>query len=111
MSIASFGAAGEGGAGGGGSGFVNPSATNVINAVGVRTGNGLVIVSYPLTPTSKDQCKHGGWRNLTDDHGQPFKNQGDCLRWVITHRTRCRKYSTVPGSPRRLPCSGMDAIR
>ncbi len=34
------------------------------------------------TPTSKDQCKDGGWENLTDDTGTPFENQGQCISWV-----------------------------
>jgi hypothetical protein len=36
----------------------------------------------PAEPTSKDQCKHGGWRNFTFPH--PFKNQGDCIQFVNT---------------------------
>lgn len=31
-------------------------------------------------PTTKGQCKHGGWRNF-----QQFKNQGDCVAFVATH--------------------------
>jgi hypothetical protein len=30
-------------------------------------------------PTSKDQCKNGGWRNFG-----VFKNQGDCVSYVAT---------------------------
>jgi hypothetical protein len=30
-------------------------------------------------PTSKDQCKNGGWRNFPQ-----FKNQGDCVSFVET---------------------------
>lgn len=33
----------------------------------------------PLRPTSKDQCKDGGWRNYG-----VFKNQGDCVSFVAT---------------------------
>jgi hypothetical protein len=36
------------------------------------------------TPTSKDQCKSGGWRNYADANGTPFKNQGDCVSYVAT---------------------------
>jgi hypothetical protein len=36
-------------------------------------------------PTSTEQCKKGGWMNLTDDAGRPFKNQGDCVSFVATH--------------------------
>jgi hypothetical protein len=34
------------------------------------------------TPTTKDDCKNGGWRDVRDDGGDPFKNQGDCVSWV-----------------------------
>jgi hypothetical protein len=34
----------------------------------------------PALPTSKDQCKDGGWK----DFGV-FKNQGDCMSFVATH--------------------------
>jgi hypothetical protein len=30
-------------------------------------------------PTSKDQCKKGGWQAFG-----VFKNQGDCVSWVAT---------------------------
>jgi hypothetical protein len=30
-----------------------------------------------VVPTSKDQCKNGGWRNFPQ-----FKNQGDCVSFV-----------------------------
>jgi glucuronoarabinoxylan endo-1,4-beta-xylanase len=32
-------------------------------------------------PTSKDQCKNGGWKNFTNP---AFKNQGDCVSFVAT---------------------------
>jgi 6-phosphogluconolactonase (cycloisomerase 2 family) len=35
----------------------------------------------PGAPTSKDQCKHGGWRNFPQ-----FKNQGQCIAFVNHHR-------------------------
>jgi hypothetical protein len=31
------------------------------------------------TPTSKDQCKDGGWKNF---NAPVFKNQGDCVSWT-----------------------------
>ena len=31
------------------------------------------------TPTSKEQCKDGGFANLTDDQGNSFSNQGQCV--------------------------------
>jgi hypothetical protein len=33
-------------------------------------------------PTSKEQCKNGGWRTF-----RGFKNQGDCVRFVATGGT------------------------
>jgi hypothetical protein len=33
----------------------------------------------PSAPTSKDQCKNGGWRNFPG-----FKNEGDCISFVAT---------------------------
>lgn len=34
---------------------------------------------YPATVSDKDQCKKGGWQNLTDDEGNTFRNQGQCV--------------------------------
>ena len=34
----------------------------------------------PPVPTDPDQCKHDGWR----DYGDMFKNQGDCVSFVVT---------------------------
>ncbi|MGB0091072.1 MAG: hypothetical protein WBP81_00805 [Solirubrobacteraceae bacterium] len=34
----------------------------------------------PPLPTSKDQCKKGGWKSF----GGQFKNQGDCVSFVAT---------------------------
>jgi hypothetical protein len=37
----------------------------------------------PPTPTNKDQCKDGGYRNFTDPRtGRPFANQGQCVSWT-----------------------------
>lgn len=42
------------------------------------SGN-LVVVDAPRLPTSKDQCKNGGWRSFG-----VFRNQGDCVSFVAT---------------------------
>jgi hypothetical protein len=39
----------------------------------------VVVVDAPALPTSKDQCKNGGWRSYG-----VFKNQGDCVSFVAT---------------------------
>jgi hypothetical protein len=41
-----------------------------------ETGDVVVTDAQPF-PTSKDQCRDGGWRNLPD-----FKNQGECIAFV-----------------------------
>lgn len=39
------------------------------------------VVTFDDQPTSKDQCKNGGWMSFTDP---TFKNQGDCVSYVAT---------------------------
>ncbi len=39
------------------------------------------VYDFQLAPTSKDQCKNGGWQNYTNP---TFKNQGDCVSYVAT---------------------------
>ena len=36
------------------------------------------------TATAKDECKKGGWQDLTRADGSSFKNQGDCIQYVNT---------------------------
>jgi hypothetical protein len=40
------------------------------------------VVSQVGPPTSKDACKHGGWK--TFNHPS-FKNQGQCVSYVASH--------------------------
>ena len=40
----------------------------------------------PSTPTVAADCRDGGWTNLADADGHPFKNQGDCVSYVNTGR-------------------------
>jgi len=37
-------------------------------------------------PADKDQCKDGGWQDLTRADGSTFKNQGDCVSYFNTGR-------------------------
>jgi DNA-binding beta-propeller fold protein YncE len=39
----------------------------------------VAVSPLPRVPTSKDQCKDGGWRDYPG-----FKNQGDCVSFVAT---------------------------
>jgi hypothetical protein len=34
--------------------------------------------------SNRDQCKNGGYANVTRADGSPFKNQGDCIQYVNT---------------------------
>jgi hypothetical protein len=45
------------------------------------SGRDLVVVP-PGGPTTKDECKHGGW--VSFDFPRAFKNQGDCVQFVET---------------------------
>jgi hypothetical protein len=40
----------------------------------------VAVVDAPPLPTSKEQCKNGGWRTYG-----VFKNQGDCISFVATN--------------------------
>jgi hypothetical protein len=42
-----------------------------------------VVFDAPLLPTSKEQCKNGGWRNYPQ-----FKNQGQCVTFVVKQAGR-----------------------
>ena len=38
----------------------------------------------PNSPTTKEQCKNGGWQSLATVNGEPFKNQGQCVSSVAS---------------------------
>jgi hypothetical protein len=42
-----------------------------------------IVIRLPVV-TSADQCRLGGWRFVTDDLGNLFRNQGDCVSYVAT---------------------------
>ncbi|HWT40696.1 MAG TPA: hypothetical protein VN081_05530 [Dongiaceae bacterium] len=42
-------------------------------------------VTKPV-PTDKNQCKDGGWMNLFETDGSAFKNQGQCVSYVMSDR-------------------------
>jgi hypothetical protein len=48
------------------------------------TEGDITVHDSPPFPTSKDQCKNGGWRNF----GTAFKNEGQCVAFVQRHRQR-----------------------
>jgi len=54
--------------------------------IGALTVSGSVSGTLLLpnrTPATKRDCKHGGWRELVDANGRPFRNQGQCVRSVV----------------------------
>ena len=48
--------------------------------LGSLTTLAAILPPPPTIPTSVDDCKHNGWR----DYGDMFKNQGDCVSFVVT---------------------------
>lgn len=81
----------------------NPDAT-ILGGYGVNAGGGnaglLASTDVPTlgagedqvtynfeefrTPASTDECKNGGWQNVTRPDGTSFKNQGQCIKYVNT---------------------------
>ena len=47
--------------------------------LGLVVGTDIVVHDAPPLPTSKEQCKNGGWRSFGI-----FKNQGECVSFVAT---------------------------
>jgi hypothetical protein len=47
-------------------------------------------VEVGQVPQTKDDCKHGGWVNFVDDHGRPFRNQGQCVSFVSARKFSAR---------------------
>jgi hypothetical protein len=54
------------------------SAPWSFTAIPVVSGN-IVVTDAQPRPSSKDQCKNGGWRTFG-----VFKDQGDCVSYVAT---------------------------
>ena len=46
---------------------------------GPVSGGDITVVDAPPLPTTKEQCKNGGWQTYG-----VFKNQGDCVSFVAT---------------------------
>ena len=68
------------------------NAGNTCAATATYAGNGNylsssasanIVIKLPVATTG-DQCKQGGWLFVTDDLGNLFKNQGDCVSFVAT---------------------------
>jgi hypothetical protein len=55
-----------------------PTAANADQADADDDGSGDICDPTPSSPTSKDQCRNGGWQAFK------FRNQGQCVRYVET---------------------------
>lgn len=58
---------------------VGTTLMNLTNAAFARVNISATLVSQPTLPTSKSDCKNGGWQSFPG-----FKNQGDCVSFVAT---------------------------
>jgi hypothetical protein len=64
----------------GGAAFASLASPPTTTWVSFDTPVDLAFKTYVLLPpTTKGQCKKGGWRDF-----EVFKNQGDCVSWVAT---------------------------
>jgi hypothetical protein len=45
------------------------------------TASGTISFGTPIATTRQD-CKNGGWSSVTNDNGQPFRNEGLCVAFV-----------------------------
>jgi hypothetical protein len=54
------------------------------------------------TPTTKQECKKGGWRTLVDSNGKRFKNQGQCVRFVNAN--------SAPEGAQKAPLFGPEVL-
>jgi hypothetical protein len=61
-------------------GTFNPGYTVAVD--GVQFNDTIYNFEIGTRPTTKDQCKNGGWATFDDP---AFKNQGDCVSYVATH--------------------------
>ena len=63
----------------------NDSPGYVVRTDGVNFNGTTYDFQLANSPTSKDQCKEGGFVNFTDAQGQPFTNQGQCVSYANHH--------------------------
>jgi hypothetical protein len=48
-------------------------------------------IGSPTTPDNKNACKNGGFANFTDQNGNTFRNQGQCVAFVNGSRRIIRQ--------------------
>ena len=81
--------------------YTNIYSDSLLRLASSTPGTAVVTVSYvssgqthvestvsftfaPPVPATKLDCLQDGWRNLADEQGNSFKNQGACVRWPRT---------------------------
>jgi len=74
----------------------NDFASNRLAIDNQRTGLLLAV------PTSKDQCKKGGWKSLFREDGTAFRNQGKCIQYVNTGKGSTTKNDCKKGGWQNL---------
>jgi NADH dehydrogenase len=62
---------------------------------GREPGQAKVTLTYTALPTSKAQCKKGGWKNF----GINFKNQGQCVSFVVAEQPAIAVPAPAPAPP------------
>ncbi len=60
--------------------YTGPDFTGTVNIDNISFNN--QVVGSPTS--SSDMCKSGGWKTMTDNSGNAFKNQGDCVSYFAT---------------------------
>jgi len=63
-----------------------PSGCVLTGTQGYTFGPGWIVSVAPISfrATTSADCMKGGWQGVVDDHGTPFKNQGDCQSFIAT---------------------------
>ncbi len=56
----------------------------IADDAGLWTVNNVHLGAAVNVATAKDECKKGGWEDMTRADGTTFKNQGDCIQYVNT---------------------------
>ena len=84
-----------------------------LDNVVINTGNHATIYDFELvnTPTNKNQCKHGGWQNYTDNNGHPFRNQGQCVSYFNHNRTTNHNNVRINNNNNQTTRSGNANVR
>lgn len=62
-----------------------PAGINHVTAIDSAVTHSLALIG-PRVPRTLRDCVHGGWRDFTDEHLRRFRNQGACVRWIVTDR-------------------------